>query len=289
MAVTTGITLNASLSGIVDDIRMRSYDYLGKTGVCKKLVTAIGVGSSGSSVTEPYFDPTGESVGTASEGVDYTTFATYVPTKRTYTATESIKATFITDENVEDSRESYRDDQAIMHSYVHAKALELQITACFASFTSQINATATGGLTIAKLALAKATLRDKVQEFSGPYNYVGDEAANLQLFNTLTSVSNVGVLGSLGDSLLDKYHTNTLLGDINCYTSGHWNVTATSYHITGLFTKQAIGLWVPRDFRMKTQENISLRATELVSTMRSGARVRLAPAGVGIKVAKTLA
>lgn len=289
MAVTTGINLNASLTGIVDSIRVKSYKYLGHEGVFKKLVTPIGVGQNGSSVVEPYFDPTGRSVTTASEGVDYTGFSTYVPTTRTYTATESIHGTLLTYDNIEDSRESFRDEQARMHGFVHAKNIEAKCAAVCASFTSQIAATATAGLAVSNIAVAKATLEDKTQAFGGPFNLVVDPAGSLQLFKNLTNVSSVGVLGSLGDETLDKYHVNTVLGDVNVFQSNGFATVATSYRVLGLFLKEAIGLWVPRDYKFATQENISLRATELVSTMRSGARVRLAAAGVGIKVSKAIA
>jgi hypothetical protein len=291
MAVATGVNLTASLTGIVDDIRVRSYKYIGQEGVFKALVTPIGEGAPGYAVTEPYWDPTvaGQAVTVASEGVDFTAFTSYVPSTRTYTATEQIKGTLLTDRNIKEAKESIRDEQARMHSYVHAHALEVKCAAVCASFTSTLTATGTAGLTIAKTAIAKATLEDKVTSFPGPYSLVVDAAGSLQLFTSLTNVSNVGVLGTLGDKTLDKYHVNTVLGDINVFQSNGFATSATSYHLCGLFVKQAIGLFVPEDFSLKTQENISLRAVELVSTMRAGARVRLAAAGVTIKVTKAVA
>jgi hypothetical protein len=284
MAVMTGVDLNASLTGIVSDIRVKSYKYLGHEGVFKKLVTPVGVGKNGSSVTEPYFDPTGLSTTTASEGVDFTGFTKYLPTTRSYTATESIWGSRLTYDNVDESTESYRDEQARAHGYVHGKNMEARCAAVCASFTSQITATATAGLGIHALAVAKATLEKKAQSFSGPYTAVFGPSGGLQLFDNLTNVSNVGTLGSLGDAVLDKYHINTVLSDINIFQSNGFAVTATLYNIGGLFIKEAIGLFVPRDYTFKTQEDISARGWEVVSTMKFGARVRLAAAGVGIKI-----
>lgn len=283
MAVATGVNLNASLAGIVDDIRVGSYKYLGQEGVFKKLVTPIGVGKNGSSITEPYWDPTGRTVSTASEGVDFTAFTGYLPTTRSYVATESIHGTILTYDNVEDATESVRDEQARMHGFVHGKNIEAKCAAVCASFTTQMTATSANGIQIGTVALAKANLEAKVQAFGGPFNLVVDASGSLQLFKSLTNVSSVGVLGSLGDATLDKYHVNTVLGDVNVFQSNGFATVATSYHVCGLFIKEAIGLFVPRDYTFKTDENISLRAHELVSTMRSGARVRLAAAGVGIK------
>lgn len=289
MALMTGVDLNASLTGIVNDIRLKSYKYLGNEGVFKKLVTPIGVGKSGSFVTEPYFDPTGLSVTTASEGVDFTAFSKYLPTVREYHATESIWGTRLSYDNVAESTESYRDEQARAHGYVHGKNMEVKCAAVCASFTSQITATATAGLNIHTLAVAKATLEAKAQSFSGPFTAVFGPSGGLQLFDNLTNVTNVGTLGSLGDTVLDKYHVNTVLGDINVFQSNGFALTASTYNIGGLFIKQAIGLFVPRDYTFKTEEDISARGWEVVSTMKFGARVRLAAAGVGIKIRSAVA
>lgn len=287
MPVTTGVVLNASLVGIVDDIRKKSYKYLGQKMVLVPTITPIGIGAKGSSVTEPYFDPTSLSVTTASEGVDFASFSTHKPTTRSYTATESVFATYLTYDNVEDATESYRDEQARAHAYVHAKNVEAKIAACFASFTSSITAT-TSGMTVEKVAVAKETLANKAQMFDGPFTLAVPAAGELDIFQNLTNVSNVGVLGSLGDKVLSTGSIPVILGDVAVRRTGGITVSATNC-TCGLYIKDAIGLWVPRDYKFVTEENATLRAHELVSSMRSGARVRLAAAGVKMTIKSAVA
>lgn len=281
MAAATGVTLSGSLAGIVNDIRVKSYKYMAHEGVCKALVTPVGVGSKGNKVTEPYWDPTGRAGTALTEGTDFTGFTSYVSTTREYTATEWGHGTLLTYNDIEDASESVRDENARMHGLVHGKKIEQKIAACFASFTPSITATATTGLTIAKLAAAKAVLEANAQAFDGEKNLVITPHVQYRLWSNLTNVSNVGPLGSLGDRLLDNYYCGTLLGDVRVFITQTGITTATTVNC-GLFVKPAIGLFMPRDYKMETQQNISLRAYELMSTMRSGARVRLVNGGVKI-------
>lgn len=277
----TGVTLSGSLSGIVKDIRTRAYKYMMHDGVCKALVTPVGVGQKGNKVTEPYWDPTARAGTAATEGTDFTGFTSYVSSTREYTAAEWIHGTLLTYNDYEDASESVRDEHGRMHGLVHGKKLEQKICSTFASFGNSITATATGGLTIAKIAAAKTLVVGETQAFTGPYNLVLTPNVHYRFWNGLTNVSNVGVLGSLGDRLLDNYYQGTVLGDVRCFITQTGITTATTVNC-GLFVKPAVALFMPRDFDLRTEENISLRAYELVSTHRAGARVRLANGGCKI-------
>jgi len=275
------MTLSGSLTGIVNSIRPKSYKYFAHEGVMKNLVTEVGKGQKGSSVVEPYLDPTSRAGTAATEGTDFTGFSTYVPTTRTYTATEWAEGTILSYDDIDEAQESMMDEHARVHGIVHAVKLEKKLVACFGSFTSSITATvASTGLTIAKIAAAKATLEGKVQQFGGPYNLVITPNVSYNLFSNMTQNSNYGVQGSLGDAFLDKYHQGTVLGDIRVFQTN--GITAATTVKCGLFIKEAIALFMPRPYTFKTEENISYRGYELVSTHKAGARVRLAAAGVNI-------
>jgi len=101
MAVATGVTLSASLTGIVDDIRVRAHKFMAHKGVMKALVTPVGVGQKGKSVTEPYWDPTSRTGTGATEGQLFTQFSSYVPTTRSYTETEWAEGTILTYDDVD--------------------------------------------------------------------------------------------------------------------------------------------------------------------------------------------
>ena len=294
MAVATGVTLSASLAGIVQTIRLKSFTYMGQNTPLKSTVHAVGVGSKGNSVTEPEWDPTARSVTAGlTEGERFTAYTAYKSATRTYTATEDGHGTILTKNDVEDASESVMDAHAEMHGFVHAKQLESKIAAVCASFTGGTAVTATSattGMTINDIAKAKAYLSSQAQAFRPPYYLPINGAMEYNLFKGLTQVSNVGVLGSLGDRTLEKYTLGTLLGDVNVVLSnlGITGTASQTAYTTGLYCKDAIGLFMPRPFELDTQKDIDLRGTKLLSTHRSGARVRQPKGGVKITARGTV-
>lgn len=287
MAVATGTTLSASLTGIVDDIKTRAYKYMQHKGVMKALVTPVGLGAKGSSVTEPYWDPTARNGTAATEGTKFTAFTSYLPTTRSYVETEWAEGTILTYDDVEDGKESVRDEQSRMHGLVHAKKVEKKCTDVFASFsTNAVIATATTGLTYAKIRAAVGKIKAQAQAFDGPFNLVVNDNVFYYTHTNLTQNSNYGPLGSLGDNLLDAYYAGNIGNDVRVFYSNlgisNGSTTTGTNTVCGLFTKEAIGLFMPRDFMLKVDEDIELRGYKLVSTHRAGARVRLEKAGCKI-------
>jgi len=289
MTITaTMVTMSASLTGIVDDIRVRAHKFMAHKGVMKGLVTPVGVGQKGKSVTEPYWDPTSRTGTAATEGTIFTQFSTYVPTTRSYTETEWAEGTVLTYDDVEDGKESVRDEHARMHGLVHAKKVEQKLTAVFASFTTNtISATTATGLTYAKVRAAVTKVKSQSQAFDGPFNLVVNDNVYAYTQANLTQNAHYGPLGSLGNKLLDAYYAGNIGNDVRVFYSNlgipvPTTGTAQAATVCGLFTKDAIGLFMPRDFLLKVDENIKLRGYELVSTHRAGARVRLEKAGVKI-------
>ena len=280
--VATGTTLSASLTGIVDDIRVRAYKYMAQAGVCKALVTPVGVGAKGRSVTEPYWDPTSRNGTAATEGTKFTAFTSYVNTTRSYTETEWAEGTIITYDDVEDGKESVRDEHARAHSLVHAKKVEKKIVATFASFTTNaVVATSTSGLTYAKIQAAKTKIKSQAQAFDGPFSLVVNGPVYYYTQNNLTQNSNYGPLGSLGDKLLDSYYAGSIGNDVRVFYSD-LGITSATNTVCAMFEKGAIGLFMPRPFQLEVDKDIELRGYKLVSTHRAGARVRLEKAGCKI-------
>ena len=294
MAVATGVTLSASLAGVVQSIRLKSFEYIGQNTPLKGTVHPVGVGQNGSTVVEPEWDYTGRSVTAGlTEGQKFVDYTSYVSATRTYTSTEDGHATILTYNDVEDASESVRSRHAEAHGFVHAKRIEAKIAAVCASFTggTAITATsATTGMQIYDIAKAKAGLTSQAQGFHGPFFLPINGAMEYNLFKNLTNVSSVGVLGSLGDRTLEKYTLGTLLGDVNVVLSnlGITGTATQTAYTTGLYVKDAIGFFMPRPFLLKDQEDIELRGTKLISTHRAGARVRQPKGGVKITARGTV-
>jgi len=282
MAVATGVTLSGSLAGIVNDIRVRSYKYMAQTGVMKKLVTEVGKGQKGSSVTEPYWDPTARAGTAGTEGERFSAFTSYKSSTQSFTETEWVEGTRLTYDDVEDASESVRDEHARMHGLVHAKKIEQKLCAVFASFsTNAITATSTSGMTYGKIMAARAKVVSQAQAFTGPFSLVVNDNVWYYTQADLTQNSNYGPRGSLGDKLLDRYYAGNIGPDIRTFIS-NLGITAATNTVCGLFIKDAIGLFIPRPFMLKVDEDIKLRGYELVSSHRAGARRRLEKAGCKI-------
>jgi hypothetical protein len=291
MAVATGTTLSGSLAGIVTDIRVKSYKYFAHTGVMRQLVTPVGVGEKGNSVTEPFWDPTARTGIALNEGerISKSSYSSYISTTQSYTADEYGHPTILTYNDIDFARESTRDEQSRMHGIVHAKKIEQRCTAVFASFTTNaITATSTNGLTYADVMRAKAKIKSRAQAFEGPFNLVVNDAIWFYTQKSLTQNVNYGPLGTLGDKILDTYYAGSIGNDVRVFMSNlgipYEGLTSTQAkaQVCGLFIKDSIGLFMPRDFTLKTQEDIELRGYLLVSTHVAGARRRLEKSGAKI-------
>ena len=287
--VDTGHTLSGSLAGIVNDIRVRSLKYMAQEGVLKGTVTPVGVGQKGNAVTEPNWDPTGRSEVVATEGIRFTAYASYVSATKKYTSVERAHGTVLTYNVIEDASESVRDEHARAHGIVHAIGLEKQISAVFASFTTNtVSASGKGtgsrpyGLTLPAVAQARAKLTGQVQAFTGPFSLAVNHAAQYYLWNSLTHNPEYGPTGSLGDKLLDKYYAGTLLGDVRVFYSNAGITQSGTGATVALYEKGSIGLFMPRPMRMETDHDIDLRGYKVLSTRRAGARVRMEKAGCNI-------
>lgn len=279
-------TKTTSLPGIANSIRAKSYEYFAQTGVMKALVTKLtGVGTQ---FEEPYFDPTATSgVASTTEGTDYSTLREVTTTRRTYTASEWIMMSFMTDQSRKMSLESVKEFHSKTHGYEHGYNLESKLLGTFASFTTSVTATnSTNGLTWAKIAAARTRLEDIAKSAPKPYSLVTSADA-WYYFAAGTTGGAAGSPyyvsgGTVADALQQKYYVSSLIGGINCYqTSG---LTATSLQNCGLFSKDAIGLFMPSDldYRLETQRDASKRGDELVSTMTYGARVRVPTYGIKV-------
>lgn len=274
-------TLTTNLPGLVDDIRVQSFKYMTQEGVMKSLVTRTG--GVGNSVTEPYFDPTataGVAVGT--EGTDYSTLRQITTTRRTYTASEWIMMSFLTDQSVHMSKEATRDFHAQAHGYEHAENLEKKLLAVFASFTTSITATSTSGLTWAKIAAARTNLENVPKSAPKPYALVCSPDAWYYFAQGTSGAANPYYVstGTLADTIQQKYVVSSLVGGINVYQSAYFTQATTQN--AGLFSKASISLFVPNDseYKMEPQRDASKRGNELVSTFTFGARVRIPSYGI---------
>lgn len=274
-----GVTVTTSLPGVVNDIRLRAYREIAATGVMKSLVHKFE--GTGLYVTEPYFDKTAYAgtAGTEGTALTATEMTELTTTRRVYDSAEWVFYTHETDKSMNEASEGVRSFHAEAHGFAHAKKLELKCLATFASFTNTITATSTSGLTWAKVAAGRVLLEGGVSPAPKPYSLVVSPNAWYYFTVGQTTNSNYGPTGTLADSLQQKYRIGSIVGGIDVYESA-FITTAASKATCGLFSKDAIGLYVPQDFKMEAQHEVLKRGYDIVSTLDAGARVRRPAHGV---------
>jgi hypothetical protein len=276
-------SVSSGFVGIVNDIRARSLGYIAQEGVMKTLVTRRT--GKGTSIVEPYFDPTataGPTVGT--EGTDYTTNRAITTTRRTYNASEWVMRTIMTDKSVRQGLESIKEFHSKTHGFEHASNLETKLLANLASFTTTITATSTSGLTWAKVAAGRANLENVPLSAPKPYNLVMSADGFYYFAASMVGNANYGPVGTMADSIQQKYAVATLVGGVNLYQSSYFTQATTQK--AGMFSKDSIMLFIPNDeeYRIESERDASLRAYELVSTFTHGSRVRVPSYGVTMNI-----
>ena len=278
--MATTATVTTDLPGIVNEIRTLSYQYYTQTGVMRRLVTPqTGVGYQ---LVEPYLDPTQVSTAAATEGTEAAATTVISATRRTYTASERYTWTKLTDRSEKESQESVKAFHSESHGYAHAAYVETQLLGCLASGTSTVTATSATGLTWAKLAAARTLLEapaaSATRPAPKPYSLVISPAQWYWFAKQLTPTSTIPVAaGSISDQVQQKYHVTSLIGGVDVYQSSYFTASATGYQKAGMFSKAAIGLFVPNglDYTLEAQRNAKLRGFELVGTTTFGARIRV--------------
>lgn len=276
----------SGLPGIVNDIRATSFEYITQDGVMKSLVTRqSGVGFQ---FVEPYFDPTIMSVSTGTEGTDFTTLTQITSTRRTYPAVEYLAQTFMTDKSVRESAESVKKYHSDSHGYAHASNLETKLLATLASGTTTVTATSATGLSWAKTAASKSLLRRVPKAAPAPFSMVLSEDQLYWFATGMTGNANYGPVGTLADSIQQKYAVTTLVGGVTVYTSAYFTASS-GYQTGGMFSKAGIGLFMPSDsdYTLESQRDASKRGNELTSSMTFGARIRIPSYVVPIRAKST--
>lgn len=281
-----GISVSASLGFIVRPMYLPAYDLQYSGFAMRHLVKQVGQGQKGNQVNISYWNPNTTGVSTLTEGTDITATTSLFNATTSFGATEFGFRTIYTYQDLERANDDIPAEHARQHGMQHGKKLETKLLAQLANLVGTLTATSTTGVTLGTLAKAKTKLEAKTTEVGGPYYYVTHPYAWLTTFNSETQNSNFGVRGDVGNDILNKFVVTTLLGDIQVYQSNHFTISSSQtagYPVRcGMFVKDAIGLWIERDFTMKSQEDISLRGHEIVSTTKNGCKAVHSDHGVQI-------
>jgi len=264
-------TTSSTLSELYTEIIQEAIFNFQETSVMRPLVTTYNITGQGKQVAVPVYPNI--SAAAVSEASDLSNTAIN-PTEATITASEVGVMTTLTDLGRDTASRDVAADIGKLFGEAIAKKVDADLAGLFSSFATgnDLGAAATE-LTADLLLKAEATLR--ALNIPRPYYGVFSPKA---MFNLKKSLTNAGystganALSDIANETLRNGYVGTVFG-IDLFENA--NIAADQYDdaVGGVFHPQALGLAMKSDFKIETQRDASLRATEIVGTVTYGTGV----------------
>lgn len=261
-------TTSTSISELYTEIIQEAIFTFQETSVMRPLVTTYNITGQGKQVAVPIFPTVAASA--VSEGSDLANTEVN-PTEKTITASEVGVMTTLTDLARESSSRPIAQDVGRVFGEALAKKVDTDLAALFASFATGNDLGAAGTELTADLLLkAESTLR--ALNVPRPYYAVFHPKAVFNLKKTLTQAGYSGTataISSTGENVFGSGFVGNIFG-IDVYENANLSISSAGDCIGGVFHPISLGLAMKMDFKIETQRDASLRATEIVGTMTYG-------------------
>jgi len=261
-------TTSSSISELYTEIIQEAIFTFQETSVMRPLVTTYNITGQGKQVAVPIF-PT-VSASAVAEGSDLANTEVN-PTETTITASEVGVMTTLTDLARESSSRPIAQDIGRVFGEAIAKKVDTDLAGLFASFATANDLGAAGTELTADLLLkAESTLR--ALNVPRPYYAVFHPKAVFNLKKTLTQAGYSGTataLSSVGENVYGSGFVGNIFG-IDVYENANLTISSAGDCVGGVFHPISLGLAMKMDFKLETQRDASLRATEIVGTMTYG-------------------
>jgi hypothetical protein len=261
-------TTSTSISELYTEIIQEAIFTFQETSVMRPLVTTYNITGQGKQVAVPIFPTVAASA--VSEGSDLANTEVN-PTETTITASEVGVMTTLTDLARESSSRPIAQDIGRVFGEALAKKVDTDLAALFASFATGNDLGAAGTELTADLLLkAESTLR--ALNVPRPYYAVFHPKAVFNLKKTLTQAGYSGTataISSTGENVFGSGFVGNIFG-IDVYENANLSISSAGDCIGGVFHPISLGLAMKMDFKIETQRDASLRATEIVGTMTYG-------------------
>jgi hypothetical protein len=261
-------TTSTSISELYTEIIQEAIFTFQETSVMRPLVTTYNITGQGKQVAVPIFPTVAASA--VSEGSDLANTEVN-PTETTITASEVGVMTTLTDLARESSSRPIAQDIGRVFGEALAKKVDTDLVGLFPSFASANDLGAAGTELTADLLLkAESTLR--ALNVPRPYFAVFHPKAVFNLKKTLTQAGYAGTataLSSVGENVYGSGFVGNIFG-IDVYENANISISSAGDCVGGVFHPISLGLAMKMDFKIETQRDASLRATEIVGTMTYG-------------------
>ena len=180
--------------------------------------------------------------------------------------------TTLTDLARESSSRPIAQDIGRVFGEAIAKKVDTDLVALFPSFATANDLGAAGTELTADLLLkAEATLR--ALNVPKPYVAVFHPKSMFNLKKTLTQAGYVAsaapAISSVGENVFNSGFVGSVFG-IDLYENANISISSAGDAVGGVFHPISLGLAIKEDFKIETQRDASLRATEIVGSIMKG-------------------
>ena len=274
-------TTSSTLSELFTNITQEAIFTFQETSVMRPLVTLYPIVGSGKTVEVPVY-PT-ISASAVNEATDLSNTAVN-PTSATITASEIGVMTTLTDLGANSASRNVGADIGKLFGEAIAKKVDTDLVNLLDDFASASDQGGAGTeLTADLLFKAQAILR--TANVPAPYYGVFHPKALFNLKKTLTQAGYAGTataISDIGNEALRNGYIGRIAG-IDVFENANITIDAYDDSYGGVFHPASLGLAMKEEFKVESQRDASLRATELVASIVYGVGVIKDTYGVSVK------
>jgi len=272
-------TTSSTLSELYTNITQEAIFSFQETSVMRPLVTLYPLMGSGKVAEVPVYPVV--SAAAVNEATDLSNTAVN-PTSATITASEIGVMTTLTDLGANSASRNVGADIGKLFGEAIAKKVDTDLVGLFSSFTTNTGGAAGTELTADLLFKAQAQLR--TLSVPAPYYGVFHPKALFNLKKTLTQAgygTSAYAISEIGNEALRNGYIGRIAG-IDVFENANLSIDASDDSVGGVFHPASIGLAMKEDFKVETQRDASLRATEIVASIVYGKAVVKESFGVAV-------
>jgi N4-gp56 family major capsid protein len=274
-------TTSSTLSELFTNITQEAIFTFQETSVMRPLVTLYPIVGSGKTVEVPVY-PT-IAAAAVNEATDLSNTAVN-PTSATITASEVGVMTTLTDLGANSASRNVGADIGKLFGEAIAKKVDTDLVNLLDDFASASDQGGAGTeLTADLLFKAQAILRSA--NVPAPYYGVFHPKALFNLKKTLTQAGYAGTataISDIGNEALRNGYIGRIAG-IDVFENANITIDAYDDSFGGVFHPASLGLAMKEEFKVESQRDASLRATELVASIVYGTGVIKDTYGVSVK------
>jgi hypothetical protein len=274
-------TTSSTLSELFTNITQEAIFTFQETSVMRPLVTLYPIVGSGKTVEVPVY-PT-ISAAAVNEATDLSNTAVN-PTSATITASEVGVMTTLTDLGANSASRNVGADIGKLFGEAIAKKVDTDLVNLLDDFASASDQGGAGTeLTADLLFKAQAILRSA--NVPAPYYGVFHPKALFNLKKTLTQAGYAGTataISEIGNEALRNGYIGRIAG-IDVFENANITIDAYDDSYGGVFHPASLGLAMKEEFKVESQRDASLRATELVASIVYGVGVIKDTYGVTVR------